>query len=130
MPLWHHDLNKKKTTGGKRKPYRSKRAFEAGGFAPETSLGVSFRTVRKVHGGILKTKLLSERYVNVTDPSENVTKKAEIIRVINNPVNAEYNRRKIMTKGALIETSLGEAVIKSRPGQSGVINAVLTNRSG
>lgn len=130
MPLWHHDLNKKKITGGKKRPYRSKRAFEAGGFASETSLGTSFRTVRKVHGGTLKAKLLSEKYANVTDSSGNVTKKAEIVRVLNNPVNAEYNRRKIMTKGALIETSLGEAVITSRPGQSGVIGAVLTSKRG
>lgn len=130
MPLWHHDLKKKKITGGKKRPYRSKRAFEAGGFASETGLSTPYRIVRKVHGGTLKTKLLSEKYANVTDPSENITKKAEIIRVINNPVNAQYNRRKIMTKGALIETSLGEAVITSRPGQSGTISAVLTNKRG
>jgi small subunit ribosomal protein S8e len=130
MPLWHHDLKKKKITGGKRKPYRSKRAFEAGGFASETGLGGSLRSVKKVHGGTLKIKLLFEKYANVTNPSGNVTKKAEIIRVLNNPVNAEYNRRKIMTKGALIETSLGEAVITSRPGQSGIINVILTGKRG
>ncbi|MFH0897202.1 MAG: 30S ribosomal protein S8e [Candidatus Bathyarchaeota archaeon] len=128
MPLWHHDLKKKKITGGKKRPYRSKRAFEAGGFASETSLGASFRTVKKVHGGALKTKLLSEKYANVTDPSANITKKAEIVRVLNNPVNAEYNRRKIMTKGTLIETSLGEAIITSRPGQIGAISAILTKK--
>lgn len=128
MPLWHHDLKKKKITGGRRKSYRSKRSFEAGGYASETSFGTSSRIVRKVRSGILKIKLLSEKDVNVTDRSEKITKRAEILRVISNPVNADYNRRKVMTKGTLIETSLGEAIITSRPGQDGVLNAVLSNK--
>lgn len=130
MPLWHHDLDKRKITGGKRKRNRSKRAFEAGGFASETSLGTPFRVKRKARGGTSKTKVLAEKYVNVTDKAEKTTRRAEIVRVISNPVNAEYNRRKIMTKGASIETSVGEAVITSRPGQDGVINAVLLSRRG
>lgn len=130
MPLWHHDLGKKKITGGRKKSYRSKRGFEAGGSASETSLGTSSRTVRKVRSGILKAKLFSDKYVNVADRTENVTKRAEVLRVISNPVSADYNRRKVMTKGTLIETSLGEAVITSRPGQDGVINAVLSNKGG
>ena len=128
MPLWHHDLKKRKITGGKKKPYRTKKASEAGGFAAETNLGLSFRIAKKVHGGISKTRLLSDKYANVTNPSDNITRRAEIVRVLSNPVNAEYNRRKIMTKGTLIETSLGEAIITSRPGQIGIINAVLANK--
>ena len=130
MPLWHNDLNKKKITGGRKKAYRSKRAFESGGFASETSLGNPSRMARKVRSGSPKAKLLSEKYVNVVDSSGNVTKRAEILRVINNPVSADYNRRKIMTKGTLIETSLGEAIITSRPGQDGVINAILSDNRG
>lgn len=130
MPLWHRDLDKKKITGGKKRPYRTKRAFEAGGFASETVLGDSLRIERKVRGGTLKTKLFSEKYANVTDRSKNTTEKVEILRVVNNPVNPDYNRRRIITKGALIETSRGEAVITSRPGQDGVINAVLSDKRG
>lgn len=125
MPLWHHDLKKRKITGGKRRAFRAKRAFEAGSAASETRLNPPVRTRRRARGGTLKTKLFTEQYVNVTDPVTNVTKRAEILRVIRNPVNADYNRRKIMTKGTLIETPLGEAVITSRPGQDSVINAVL-----
>lgn len=130
MPLWHDDLRKKKITGGARKSYRTKRAFEAGGFASETSLGDSFRITRKVRGGALKSRLLSEKYANVVDRSKNMVKKAEILRVIRNPVNPDYDRRKIVTKGALIETSLGEAIVTSRPGQDGVINAVMVSKRG
>lgn len=125
MPLWHHDQNKRKITGGRRRPFRTKRAFEAGGFATETRLDVSVRTRRKTQGGTFKTKVLSEKYANVTDPSRNDTTRTEIFRVISNPVNADYDRRKIMTKGATIETPLGNAIITSRPGQDGVINAIL-----
>jgi small subunit ribosomal protein S8e len=130
MPIWHHNLSKKKVTGGRKKLYRSKKGFEAGGYASETRLGNSSRRARKVRGGSIKVKLLSEKYVNVAANTENGTKRAEILRVISNPVSADYNRRKIMTKGTLIETSLGEAIVTSRPGQDGIINAVLSDKKG
>ena len=130
MPLWNHSLDKKKTSGGKKRRYRSNRAFDAGGFTSETSLKSSRRMIKKGRGGTRKMKLFSEQYANVTDSVEKLTKKVEILKVISSPVNAEYNRRKIMTKGALIETSLGEATITSRPGQNGVINAVLSSKRG
>ena len=126
MPLWHHDLSKKKVTGGAKKSYRTKRAFEEGGFPSETKLGESFRATKRSRGGALKVRLLYENYVNVVDPSNNTVQKAKILRVIKNPVNPDYDRRKIVTKGALIETSVGEAMVTSRPGQDSVINAVKT----
>ena len=128
MPLWHSDARKKKITGGAKKSYRTKRAFEEGGFASETRLGDSFRVAKKIRGGALKSRLLYDKYANVVDRSRNVAHKAEILRVIRNPVNPDYDRRKIVTKGASIETSMGEAVVTSRPGQDGVINAVMTKR--
>ena len=130
MPLWHRDLDKRKITGGRKRAYRSKRIFEAGGFPSETKIGDPLRTVGRGRGGTLKTKLHSERHVVVTDQNKNVAKKVEILRVINNPVSADYNRRKIMTKGTVIATSLGEAIITSRPVQYGVINAILLNERG
>ena len=75
MPLWNRDLEKKKITGGKRKPYRKKRAFEAGGFASETHLDPFLQLAKKTHGKTLKMKLLSGKYVNVTDQLKNITKK-------------------------------------------------------
>ena len=36
-----------------------------------------------------------------------------------------YMRRNILTKGAIIKTELGDARITNRPGQDGVINAIL-----
>ncbi|MEK6848627.1 MAG: 30S ribosomal protein S8e, partial [Nanoarchaeota archaeon] len=41
------------------------------------------------------------------------------------PANRHFIRRNIMTKGSVIDTELGKARITSRPGQDGVVNAVL-----
>jgi len=76
-------------------------------------------------GGNVKIKVLSDKYACVTDPRSGKTQKVEILRVVRNPVNIDYNRRGVITKGAEIETSLGPARVTSRPGQNGVINAVL-----
>jgi small subunit ribosomal protein S8e len=49
--------------------------------------------------------------------------------VLRNPVNIDYDRRKIITKSTIIETSFGEAVVTSHPGQDGLINAILVKQS-
>ena len=125
MPQWHGDSDKVKITGGKKHSYRSKRALEMGKDAVETRLGDATRKTYKSHGNIQKIKLLTEKYANLTIPSKNKTEKAEILRVVRNPADVDYDRRKIITKGVIIETKQGEAVITSRPGQNGVINAIL-----
>ncbi len=61
----------------------------------------------------------------VTNPKTHTTSKTDIITVVENPANIHYVRRNILTKGAIVNTKLGKAKITSRPGQSGVINAVL-----
>ncbi|MEM3580456.1 MAG: 30S ribosomal protein S8e [Candidatus Bathyarchaeia archaeon] len=125
MSVWHGDLHKRKPTGGKRRPYRGKRKFEQGSFPVETVLGEPKRKVERGRGGNIKVKVLSEKYACVTDPKTGKTEKAEILRVVKNPANVDYDRRGVITKGAIIETPLGLAQVTSRPGQNGVINAVL-----
>ncbi|MDD1752395.1 MAG: 30S ribosomal protein S8e, partial [Methanotrichaceae archaeon] len=49
----------------------------------------------------------------------------KIETVIDNKANLHFRRRSIITKGAIIKTDLGEAMVTNRPGQHGVINAVL-----
>jgi len=127
MSVWHGDLHKRKSTGGKRKPYRGKRKFEQGSFPTETVLGEPKRKVERRRGGNLKVRVLSEKYACVTDLKTGKTEKAEIIRVVKNPANVDYDRRGVITKGTIIETSLGLARVTSRPGQNGVINAVLVS---
>ncbi len=122
---WHSDLHKRKPTGGKKRPYRGKRKFERGGPIVEVVLGEPYRVVDRVRGGNIKVRLFSTTTAQVSDPKTGKTKLTKILRVVKNPANLDYNRRGIITKGAIIETELGLAKVTSRPSQHGVVNAVL-----
>jgi small subunit ribosomal protein S8e len=125
MPQWHSDQGKHKITGGKRKAYRTKRRFESGRYIAETQIGERDLRVLTARGSAVKLRLLSDTFANITVPGEKRTEKAEILRVVRNPVSADYDRRRVITRGAVIATKLGEAVVSSRPGQDGVVNALL-----
>ena len=82
---------------------------------------------RKTVDGITstqKTRLVRANYVNVSDPDTGRTERLEILDVISNPANADYNRRGVITKGTIIRTEKGNAKIVSRPGQEGSLSAV------
>ena len=126
MSVCHWDLHKRKRTGGKKRPWRKKRKYELGSFPTETTLGpVERRNVARRRGGNIKVRLVEAKMANVSDPDTGETKKVEITRVVKNPANVDYDRRGVITKGTIIETPLGLAVVTSRPGQDGVVNAVL-----
>ena len=125
MSVWHGDLKKREPSGGRRIVHRKKRKFEQGTFPVETAMGERKRKFVRGRGGTIKLKILSEKQVCVTDLKTGKTQKTEIVRVVRNPANIDYNRRGVITKGAVVETPLGQAKITSRPGQHGVLNAVL-----
>jgi small subunit ribosomal protein S8e len=62
---------------------------------------------------------------NVSDSNGKATN-SKILRVKKSPANKDYERRGVITKGAVVETEAGEAVVTSRPTDDGVVNAVLT----
>ena len=117
-------MKKRKKTGGKKRAYRSKRLHELGNHPMETSLGDTERKIDSGRSGLKKVKLVSEKYVNVSDPSTGRTERLEVLDVVENPANVDYNRRGVITKGAIVRTERGLARIVSRPGQDGVLNAV------
>jgi len=121
----HGDLKKRKRTGGRRHAYRVKRKFEKGSFPAETALGETKKKSSRGRGNNVKRKVLADKYACVTDTKTGKTEKVEILRVARNPANIDYNRRGVITKGAIVETPKGLARVTSRPGQQGVINAVL-----
>ncbi len=121
-------LRKRKLTGGKKRVYRSKKKYEAGGYAAETILGEPKRKITRGLGGNQKVKVLTDKYASVTDPKSGSTQKTEIVRVVRNIANVDFNRRGVITKGAEIETELGLAKVTSRPGIDGIINAVLIGK--
>jgi small subunit ribosomal protein S8e len=127
MSVWHGNLHKKKRSGGRKRVYRVKRKYEQGTFAAETTLGETKRKFTNGYGCYKKIKLLKAKYASVTDVKSGKTEKTEILRVVRNPANVDYNRRGVITKGAEIETSLGMAKVTSRPGNDGVINAILVS---
>ena len=125
MSIWHGALRKRKLTGGRKRAYRVKRKYEQGGYPAETILGEPKRKSSRGYGGNIKVRALSDKYASVTDPKTGKTQKTEIVRVVRNAANVDYNRRGVITKGAEIETALGLAKVTSRPGNDGIINAVL-----
>ncbi|MHB8361893.1 MAG: 30S ribosomal protein S8e [Thermoplasmataceae archaeon] len=114
-----------KPSGGKLKTLRSKRRFEIGREPTLTRVGETQRKTSRTFGGNAKVILLKAQTANVYNPKSKVSKHVKIITVKQNPANPHYVQRNIMGKGSIIQTELGEARITSRPGQDGIVNAIL-----
>jgi small subunit ribosomal protein S8e len=116
----------KKITGGLKRPHRKNRKYEMGRFPVETRLGENdFRVIERVRGGNIKIRIKEAVYANVFDPKSKTSKKVKIKGIVSTPSNPDLARRGIIVKGSIIETEIGKAKVSSRPGQDGVINAVL-----
>jgi small subunit ribosomal protein S8e len=117
--------SKRKFTGKKYKHFRKKRKRELERPTIDTSIGEEKKKKQRVMGGNIKLKLFSSQYINVTDPNTNKTSRVRILDFESNDASKDLNRRHILTKGAVVETELGNAKITSRPGQHGALNGVL-----
>jgi small subunit ribosomal protein S8e len=117
--------SRRKMTGGKIVAARGKRKFEMGRESAETRISEIKRKNVHTMGGNRKVRLLQCNVANVTNPKDGKTASAQIERVLDNIANKHYVRRNILTKGSVIRTTLGTARVTSRPGQDGVVNAVL-----
>lgn len=118
------NLATSKITGGRRIPARVRRKYETDRYPTETIVEAQETVTRKVRGNNFKTSLKTVDFVNVALPGKKVTK-TKILKVLENPTNNDYQRRGVITKGALLETEEGKCRVVSRPGQSGIVNAVL-----
>ena len=119
------NLRKRKETGGKRRPYRGRKAYESDDYAFETAVGETVRSPKRARGGSWNFGLRYANVANVYDPSARKTVKTEIVRVTANPANREYERSGVITRGATIETKLGKARVTSKPSDDGVVNGIL-----
>jgi len=128
MVVWH-GRSLKKPTGGIRRMSRGKRKREMGRKFLEPKIGPRKLVKVRVRGGNFKLRLLSADSANVLDPATGKISRVKILSVVENPANPHFSRRNILTKGAIVQTEIGKARITSRPGQDGVINAVLIERS-
>ncbi|MCX8182835.1 MAG: 30S ribosomal protein S8e [Crenarchaeota archaeon] len=125
MSVYHGDIFKRKKTGGKSHPNRGKRKYEMGRPPTLTRLGENNIVEKvRVRGGGLKLRVIQAAYANVAIEKERVVK-AKVLDVIDNPANREFGRMKIITKGAIIKTEVGNAIVTSKLGSNGVVNAKL-----
>ncbi len=125
MAVWQ-GRSLRKPSGGKIRRARKKRKYELGReYIPVRVSEKEKRKLIRVRGGNIKIRLVEAMYANVIDPKTNEVKKVKILGVEKNPANPHFARRNIITKGAIISTEIGKAKVTSRPGQDGVINAVL-----
>ncbi len=112
-----------KITGGRRRQSRSRRKYELDRFPNEALTGDEITVTRKVRGKNIKTALKTIDFVNLAMDTK--VKKVKIIRVLKNTTNNDYERRGVISKGAIIETYEGKCRVVSRPGQHGTVNAIL-----
>ncbi len=118
------NLATSKITGGRRHPLRIRRKYETDRYPNEPINGAQITVTRNVRGKNTKTALKSVDFVNLATADAKV-KKTKILKVLENATNNDYQRRGIITKGAILETQEGKCRVVSRPGQSGTVNAVL-----
>ncbi len=117
------NLATSKITGGRRHPLRTRRKYEIDRYPNEALLEAQVTVSRRIRGDNLKTALKTVDFVNLS--ADGKVKKTKILKVLENPTNNDYQRRGVITKGAILETQEGKCKVVSRPGQHGVVNAVL-----
>jgi small subunit ribosomal protein S8e len=117
----------KKPSGGLRSlPHKRKRRYATGDYFVPAVLGEAREVrVKRTMGSNTKVALRAVSEAVVSDPKTGKSVKAKILAVVSTPANREYARRNIITKGTIIRTSAGVARVTSRPGQDGVVSAVL-----
>ena len=117
------NLGTSKVTGGRRHQLRSRRKYEIDRFPNEALIGEQITITRKVRGKNVKTAIKTIDSVNLAIDSK--IKRVKIIKVLENATNNDYQRRGIISKGAILETEEGKCRVVSRPGQHGTVNAIL-----
>ena len=118
------NLATSKITGGRRVPLRIRRKYETDRYPNEPINGAQVTVTRRIRGNNQKTALKSIDFVNLATGEAKV-KKTKIIKVLENATNNDYKRRGIITKGAILETAEGKCRVVSKPGQNGIVNAIL-----
>ena len=125
MVITQRSRLKRKVSGGRYKQFKGKRRFELGNRPTLTVVGEQKLKKVRTMGGNGKSRVLVAGVANVYDPKAKKYFKAAIKTVKESPADTHHVRRNILNKGTIIETEKGNARVTSRPGQDGVINAVL-----
>src|SRR5919202_2525938 len=119
------NLYGRKFTGGRKVAMRDRRKFEIDRYPNEAIMGATEIVSRRIRGNNVQNALKTAEFANVVDPASKKVMRARILQVTKNSANKDYERRGVITKGALLETESGTARVVSRPGQDGTVNAIL-----
>jgi len=119
------NLGGRKLTGGRKVAMRGRRKFEIDRYPNEAVVGPTQVIARRIRGNNTKVAFKRAEFANVIDQENRRVTKSKILRVTKNPANRDYERRGVVSKGAIIESESGTARVVSRPGQDGVVNALL-----
>ena len=118
------NLATSKITGGRRVPLKTRRKYDMDRFPNEAVMGEQVTVTRSVLANHTKTGLKTIDTVNLAVTGGKV-KKTKILKVLENATNNDYQRRGVISKGAILETEEGKCRVVSRPGQHGQVNAIL-----
>lgn len=119
-----HEKPDTKTSGNgkKRLKFRDRRRSEVGNYFSATKLSdKDVRSTVRRRGGTLGIKLKGVAYTNLL--TKDGYKKVKITGVVESPDNRNFARQNIITKGAIINTDSGKAVVINRPGREGAVTS-------
>ncbi|MCL4404727.1 MAG: 30S ribosomal protein S8e [Candidatus Marsarchaeota archaeon] len=121
----HGPSETKGSGNGKRKiKFKDKRRSNAGNYFSATKLAAKdVREKVRRRGGSKTVKLKASKSVSVL--TKEGYKKLEIKGVLESKDNRNFARQNIITKGTIINTDMGKAVVINRPGREGTVIAKL-----
>ncbi len=122
MTQWQLRSKRQKTGALRRRLKKHKKHAIGRDYVP-AHLGETKVKARRAKGGVRKRMALKINTANIS--FEGRARKAKILTVVENRANPHFVRMNIITKGSVIDTELGKALVTSRPGQEGVVNARL-----
>ncbi len=114
---------KLKGNGKRRLKNKDKKRYEMGGYFAATNLADQSKSKRvRTRGGNVRDKMQYAAYANLL--SGKAYKKVKIKAIMESKDNRNFARLNIITKGTVIDTEDGKAMVTNRPGKEGFINAV------
>lgn len=125
MDEYHEGAKKKVSSGsgGRKRKYRDKKLARMGGVFSSTKVADEpRRETKRMRGGSTRARVKRSVFVNVV--VEGKTQRVKIEGVIESH-NPHYARQNILTKGAVVNTSIGKVRVTNRVGQDGLVNGVL-----
>ena len=121
----HVKPDTKNRGNGKRKiKFRDRRRSESGNYFSATKMADADESVpMRRRGGAITARLKKAGAVNLL--TKDGYKHAKIKGVLESKDNRNFARQNIITKGTIINTDMGKAVVTNRPGRDGAVTAKL-----